>query len=525
MSQERRRRDPDDLAESLRELVRQGGLGFRAPESGAADSAGASASPPADRGRDDLLRRLREFDLTPRDVRDYLDRFVISQDEAKRVLAVALCDHYHHVRRCLEQGDDPNREFAKHNVLLLGPTGVGKTYLMRCAARLIGVPFVKADATKFSETGYVGYDVEDIVRDLVRIAGNDAAVAQYGIIYVDEIDKIAAPAQDAGRDVSGRGVQINLLKLMEETDVRLIGQTDMLGQMQAIIALQTQGEAPQRTISTRHMLFIVSGAFDRLPAIVRRRLGTTQIGFGNAADPDPDDRAAWLRRVETRDLVNVGFEPEFAGRLPVRVTLGELSAANLERILTSAEGSILDQYREDFAGYGIHLTVTPAALHEIALQAHAEGTGARGLMTVMERLFRDFKFELPSTPIRRLELTAEMVRDPAAALRAVLVDEAADEESAMAAEVTAYATAFAQEHGLEIGFTTGAVKALVAAARESGQPVTRLCQERFKDLGYALSLVSRNSGRTRFTLTKPLVVNPDAVLSRWVTESYGVAKP
>mgnify|MGYP001393527857 CR=1 FL=1 len=237
MSQDRRRRDPDDLTDRLRDLLRQGGLGFRSPPPEVPEADGDEPAGQDDAGRRELLQRLRQFDLTPRDVRDYLDRFVVSQDEAKRVLAVALCDHYHHVRRCLEQGDDTSREFAKHNVLLLGPTGVGKTYLMRCAARLIGVPFVKADATKFSETGYVGYDVEDIVRDLVRIAGNDAALAQYGIIYIDEIDKIAGQAQDTGRDVSGRGVQINLLKLMEDTDVRLIGQTDMLGQMQAILAL------------------------------------------------------------------------------------------------------------------------------------------------------------------------------------------------------------------------------------------------------------------------------------------------
>jgi len=303
-----------------------------------------------------------------------------------------------------------------------------------------------------------------------------------------------------------------------------IGQDQLLAPQrnreQGSCYLQTQGEPPQRTISTRHMLFIVSGAFDRLPALVRRRLGKTQIGFAKPTDVDPDDRTAWLRRAETRDLVDFGFEPEFAGRLPVRVTLGELSAENLERILASAEESILKQYRDDFAGYGIELEVTPEALHEIALRAHAEGTGARGLMTVMERLFRDFKFELPSTTVRRLVLNAEVVRDPAAALKAVLSAGVADEAAALAGEVDAFAMAFAQEHGLEIVFTAGAVTALVEAARQAGRPVGPFCREHFRDLAYALSLVSRNSGRTRFTLTKPLVLNPDAVLSRWVTESY-----
>src|SRR5882762_10297795 len=158
-----------------------------------------------------------KFDYKPRDVKDYLDRFVIKQDEAKKVLSVALCDHYHHVRLAMDGKDQLN--YAKQNIILIGPTGVGKTYLIRSAADLIGVPFVKADATKFSETGYVGGDVEDMVRDLVRASTGDVTRAQYGIIYIDEIDKIAAANNVSGRDVSGRGVQTNLLKLMEETEV------------------------------------------------------------------------------------------------------------------------------------------------------------------------------------------------------------------------------------------------------------------------------------------------------------------
>src|SRR5215510_1291520 len=209
---------PEEFQRQLSDFVRQHFQNAKAPapETGGPDEPGEEPRTP---NNDEF-----DFKHKPRDIKAYLDRFVIRQDEAKKVLSVALCDHYHHVRLAMEGKE--TSQYAKQNVILIGPTGVGKTYLIRSAASLIGVPFVKADATKFSETGYVGGDVEDMVRDLVRLADGDVNRAKFGIIYIDEIDKIAAADQATGRDVSGRGVQTNLLKLMEETEVPARSPTD-----------------------------------------------------------------------------------------------------------------------------------------------------------------------------------------------------------------------------------------------------------------------------------------------------------
>src|SRR5213594_1159838 len=463
-----------------------------------------------------------EIDFLPREIKAHLDRFVIKQDHAKKVLAIAVCDHYNHVNylRRLEKEDAARAEeteYAKQNVILVGPTGVGKTYLIKHIADLIKVPFVKADATKFSETGYVGGDVEDLVRELVQKADGDVNLAQFGIIYIDEIDKIASAGNLIGRDVSGRGVQTTLLKLMEETEVPLRSAMDLQGQIQAALEFQRRGKSSRQTINTRHILFVVSGAFERLKEQVSRRV-KGQIGF--SAEPIRVMDNELFQFVTTQDFIEFGFEPEFIGRLPVRVVCEELSADDLFSIMKYSEGSLLRQYERAFRAYRIEISFEDEALRLLAEAAAQEKTGARGLLTVFEKLFRDYKYYLAGSGLSQLRVTATLVREPKRVLDRLMAEGEKQEAKMLEAAARQFAEAFGKEHGLEIVFDDSALRRLVERAQSERMNMNDLCTHLFKDYQFGLSLVKKNTGRTKFVLGAEAIDAPDKCLSELVVQSY-----
>ncbi len=464
------------------------------------------------------------FDLIPRQIKEHLDRFVIRQDEAKKALAIAVCDHYHHAKYLNQlAATDPEGskrvEFAKQNVIIVGPTGVGKTYLVKHIADLIGVPFVKADATKFSETGYVGGDVDDLVRELVRKADGDVELAQYGIVYLDEIDKIAGASNLGGRDVSGRGVQTTLLKLMEETEVPVRNPQDMQSQMQAMFEMSRGNKPSRETINTRHILFIVSGAFSGLERIMERRLRQGPIGFSTDR-PEEAKIESGSREPITQDFIDFGFEAEFIGRLPVRVVCDSLSADDLFDIMKRSEGSLIRQYEREFEAFGIRAEFTDGALRSVANLAARENTGARGLMTVCERILRHFKFELPGTTITELVIDEALVENPALRLGETLAKAEPVGDAGVVAEIATFRRKFEREHGVRLAFDPGAVARMTEIAAAEGKSIGDLCAEKFRDFQFGLQLIRKNTGQTVFPVTAEAIENPDRYLSNLVVSSY-----
>lgn len=367
-----------------------------------------------------------DFSLKPEELEVYLDQYVVKQDEAKAILSTKVCTHFNRVKYAESTGTEhrPILGNIKNNILMVGPTGVGKTYVIKLIADKIGVPFVKADATKFSETGYVGGDVEDLMRDLVREADDDIELAQYGIVYIDEIDKIAASHHLIGPDVSRTGVQRALLKPMEETDVDLKVPHDPISMLEEIERYRKTGQRKKRVINTKNILFIMSGAFSDLGEVTKKRVVDQGIGFG-ASIKSGDRPMAYLKYLRPQDLVEFGFETEFVGRLPVITVFEELTEEDLFSILKNPNNPVILSKKLDFKAYGIDVKFSDGALKAIAHLAYKEGTGARSLVSVVEKVLMKLEKRLPSKGVSHVAVTEEVVDDPGKALEEMLSQDSA----------------------------------------------------------------------------------------------------
>ncbi|HBN27276.1 MAG TPA: ATPase [Desulfobacteraceae bacterium] len=372
-----------------------------------ADKTGKAAEPP----------KPFVFNLIPEELVAHLDQYIVKQDMAKAILATKICTHFNRVKWMQNAPEKSNNMVGgiKNNILMIGPTGVGKTYMIKLIAKKIGVPFVKGDATKFSETGYVGGDVEDLIRDLVREADDNIELAQYGIIYIDEIDKIASGNNLIGADISRTGVQRALLKPMEETNIDLKVPHDPISMLQEIENFRKTGKREKRTINTKNILFIMSGAFSGLSSITKKRVKNKKIGFG-AEIKKAKEEINFLQHVKSEDLVEFGFESEFVGRLPVTAIFEKLTEEDLYQILKNPNNPIILGKKIDFGSYGITIKFEKELLCHLAQQAFKENTGARGLVSTVEKALLLFEKRLPSLDIKKIAATLTAVQHPEATL-------------------------------------------------------------------------------------------------------------
>jgi ATP-dependent Clp protease ATP-binding subunit ClpX len=524
------------------------------------------------------------FDMKPEELDSYLDDYVVKQKEAKGVLATKICTHFNRIKSLVKRSKKENPFSAgmiKNNILMIGPTGVGKTYLIKLIAQKIGVPFIKGDATKFSETGYVGGDIEDLVRDLVYEANDDIKLAENGIIYIDEVDKIASSQNIIGHDVSRTGVQRALLKPMEETDVDLKVPHDPISQIQAIEHYRRTGKREKQVVNTKNILFIMSGAFEGLADIIKKRLKRKGIGF-EADVHSPDVSMDILKEVRAHDLIEFGFESEFIGRLPVIVVLDELSTDDLVEILKNPNNPIILSKKRDFMAYGISIQFEEDALRKLSEMAAQEKTGARGLVSAVERTLMLFEKHLPSTAVDKLVVTPELVENPAeelerldsykdiydsqmkeryeraavgekhrtkeaimarkkefeaqsdiklyeervdliaeGALRSISdIDSAFNNFKEMYALIKGHNEDLFSQLGITVSIADSAIDEIIRIAVFQDRDINEICLTLANELEYGLKLVRDRIGLGAFTITREAVVDPEKYIDSLIKKYY-----
>jgi len=524
------------------------------------------------------------FDMKPEELESYLDGYVVKQDQAKGVLATKICTHFNRIQS-LGKRSKKEKPFSvgmiKNNILMIGPTGVGKTYLIKLIAQKLGVPFVKGDATKFSETGYVGGDVEDLVRDLVYEAKDDIKLAENGIIYIDEIDKIASSQNIIGHDVSRTGVQRALLKPLEETDVDLKVPHDPISQIEAIEHYRRTGKREKQVVNTRNILFIMSGAFEGLTDIIKKRLKRQGIGF-EADIHSSEVNMDILKEVRPQDLIEFGFESEFIGRLPVIVVFDELTKDDLVAILKNPNNPIILSKKRDFTAYDISLQFEDGALEKSSEMASQEKTGARGLVSAVERTLMPFEKHLPSTAIKKLLVTPELVESPEQDLKRIDSDggkndpkmeerferAAANEKQRVKAIIAERAKEFEAQSGLKlyedridliaeytlksisdidsafvdfkemcdqvraqnkglfsqlgvsVHLADSAIDEIVRIAIVQDRDISEICLNLAGELEYGLKLVRDRVGCEAFTITREAVSDPEKYIDSLIKKYY-----